>query len=51
MLLVLAIFFGVMSAIAGMYGFASIATVTGRIARMLFFVLLAAFIVVVLLQV
>ncbi len=51
MLLVLAIFFGVMSAIAGMYGFASFATVTGRIARVLFLVLLAAFIIVVLLQV
>jgi uncharacterized membrane protein YtjA (UPF0391 family) len=50
-LLVLAIFFGVMSAIAGAYGFTSIATVTGRIARVLFLVLLAAFIVVILLQV
>ena len=51
MLLVLAIFFGVMSAIAGMYGFASCATVTGRIARVLFLILLVAFVVVVVLQV
>ena len=51
MLLVLAIFFGVTSAIAGMYGFASFATITGRIASVLFLVLLVAFIVVVLLQV
>ncbi len=51
MLLVLAIFFGVMSAIAGAYGFAGFATVTGRIARVLFLLLLVAFIVVVLLQV
>ena len=51
MLLVLAILFGVTSSIAGVYGFTGFATVTGRIARVLFLVLLVAFIVVVLLQV
>jgi len=50
-LLVLAIFFGVTSAIAAAYGFTAFATVTGRIARVLFLVLLVAFIIVVLLQV
>lgn len=47
----LAILFGVSSAIAGVYGFTGFATVTGRIARVLFLILLVAFIVVVLLQV
>ena len=35
MLLMLAIFFGAMSAVAGVYGFTDFANVTGRIARVL----------------
>lgn len=51
MLLMLAIFLGVMSAIGGVYGFTQFSSVTGRIARVLFLILFVAFIIVVLLQI
>ena len=51
MLLILAIFCGVMAAVAGAYGMRDFASVLGRIARISFLVFLVAFIVTVLLQV
>ena len=51
MLLMLAIFCGAMSVVAGVYGMTDFASVLGRIARVLFLVFLVAFIAVVLLQV
>lgn len=51
MLLILAIFCGVMAAVAGAYGMTDFASVLGRIARISFLVFLAVFVVVVLLQI
>ncbi len=51
MLLILAIFCGVMAAVAGAYGMTDFASVLGRIARISFLVFLVAFVAVVLLQI
>ena len=51
MLLMLAILLGVMSLIGGVYGFTQFSKVTGRIASVLFLILLIAFIIVVLVQI
>ena len=51
MLLILAIFCGVMAAVAGAYGMTDFASVLDRIARISFLVLLAVSVVVVLLQI
>jgi hypothetical protein len=51
MLLILAIFCGVMAAVVGAYGMTDFATVLGRIARISFLVFLVVFIAAVLFQV